>query len=228
MPPKTSSRRRATTAFTAPDLCGGSSRAGSRTSYPSTCCEGRLTGATPCSSTSKERTGSSSRRKSLATKNRPARERQPSPSADARLSVKRVNNLGWRPRSIWLRCAAGVLGLGEGAKREEGGPPARPPGPRAILKHLAVQPPPAGPSVGTPSAPGPVYAELSLMISQGQPTTAPPAQPGIRLRPLEIGDLFDEIFRVYRRNFTLFAGISVALVIPALLVQYFLGSFTQI
>jgi len=66
------------------------------------------------------------------------------------------------------------------------------------------------------------------MISQGQPTTAPPAQPGIRLRPLEIGDLFDEIFRVYRRNFTLFAGISVALVIPALLFQYFLGSFTQI
>jgi hypothetical protein len=55
----------------------------------------------------------------------------------------------------------------------------------------------------------------------------PPPPPGIRLRPLEIGDLFDETFRVYRRNFTLFAGISVALVIPSLMAQYFLGSFTQ-
>jgi hypothetical protein len=65
------------------------------------------------------------------------------------------------------------------------------------------------------------------MITPGQVAPSPSAPPGIRLRPLEIGDLFDEIFRVYRRNFTLFAGISVALVIPSLLVQYFLGSFTQ-
>jgi len=56
----------------------------------------------------------------------------------------------------------------------------------------------------------------------------PPVNSLIRLRPLEIGDLFDEIFRVYRRNFTLFAGVSVAIVIPALLIQYFIGSFTQL
>jgi hypothetical protein len=37
----------------------------------------------------------------------------------------------------------------------------------------------------------------------------------LRLRPLEIGDLLDETFRMYRRHFLLFAGISVILSIPA-------------
>ena len=36
----------------------------------------------------------------------------------------------------------------------------------------------------------------------------------LRLRPLEIGDLLDETFRMYRRNFFLFAGLSVILSIP--------------
>ena len=36
----------------------------------------------------------------------------------------------------------------------------------------------------------------------------------LRLRPLEIGDVLDETFRLYRRNFLLLAGISVALSIP--------------
>jgi len=36
----------------------------------------------------------------------------------------------------------------------------------------------------------------------------------LRLRPLEIGDLLDETFRMYRRHFFLFAGISVILSIP--------------
>jgi len=36
----------------------------------------------------------------------------------------------------------------------------------------------------------------------------------LRLRPLEIGDLLDETFRMYRRHFFLFAGISVILTIP--------------
>jgi len=36
----------------------------------------------------------------------------------------------------------------------------------------------------------------------------------LRLRPLEIGDLLDETFRMYRRHFVLFAGISVLLSIP--------------
>ena len=37
----------------------------------------------------------------------------------------------------------------------------------------------------------------------------------LRLRPLEIGDLLDETFRMYRRHFVLFAGLSVILAIPA-------------
>ena len=37
----------------------------------------------------------------------------------------------------------------------------------------------------------------------------------LRLRPLEIGDLLDETFRMYRRHFLLFAGISVILAVPA-------------
>ena len=37
----------------------------------------------------------------------------------------------------------------------------------------------------------------------------------LRLRPLEIGDLLDETFRMYRRHFLLFAGISALLAIPS-------------
>lgn len=36
----------------------------------------------------------------------------------------------------------------------------------------------------------------------------------LRLRPLEIGDLLDETFRMYRRHFLLFAGISIIVSIP--------------
>jgi len=36
----------------------------------------------------------------------------------------------------------------------------------------------------------------------------------LRLRPLEIGDVLDETFRLYRRNFLLIAGVSVAFAIP--------------
>jgi hypothetical protein len=35
------------------------------------------------------------------------------------------------------------------------------------------------------------------------------------MRPLEVGDLLDETFRMYRRHFLLFAGISVILAIPS-------------
>ncbi|MFI5282015.1 MAG: hypothetical protein ACHQ0J_02660 [Candidatus Dormibacterales bacterium] len=55
----------------------------------------------------------------------------------------------------------------------------------------------------------------------------------LRLRPLEVGDLLDETFRIYRRNFALFAGISVILAIPqAVLAGYLsfsaLDMFTQL
>lgn len=37
----------------------------------------------------------------------------------------------------------------------------------------------------------------------------------LRMRPLEVGDLLDETFRMYRRHFVLFGGISVILAIPS-------------
>ncbi len=53
----------------------------------------------------------------------------------------------------------------------------------------------------------------------------------LRLRPLEIGDLLDETFRMYRRHFALFAGISVVLSIPVAalygLAFAMLGGFVQ-
>jgi hypothetical protein len=51
----------------------------------------------------------------------------------------------------------------------------------------------------------------------------------LRLRPLEIGDLLDETFRMYRRHFLLFAGISVILAIPsAALLGVLFGWFSVV
>src|SRR5256885_14993142 len=50
----------------------------------------------------------------------------------------------------------------------------------------------------------------------------------LRLRPLEIGDLLDETFRLYRRHFVLFAGISVILAVPsAALFGLAFGAFSS-
>jgi hypothetical protein len=54
----------------------------------------------------------------------------------------------------------------------------------------------------------------------------------LRLRPLEIGDLLDETFRMYRRHFLLFAGLSVILAIPEAALSSFsyytlFGNFLQ-
>jgi hypothetical protein len=46
------------------------------------------------------------------------------------------------------------------------------------------------------------------------------------LRPLEIGDVLDETFRMYRRHFLLFAGLSVAFALPlAIFAGYGFWSF---
>jgi hypothetical protein len=51
----------------------------------------------------------------------------------------------------------------------------------------------------------------------------------LRMRPLEIGDLLDETFRMYRRHFLLFGGISVILSIPsAALFGLALSSFSSV
>src|SRR5690349_1377424 len=49
------------------------------------------------------------------------------------------------------------------------------------------------------------------------------------MRPLEIGDVLDETFRMYRRHFLLFGGISVILSIPsAALFGLALSSFSSV
>jgi hypothetical protein len=48
----------------------------------------------------------------------------------------------------------------------------------------------------------------------------------LRLRPLEIGDVLDETFRLYRRHFLVLAGVSVAFAVPlAALAGYGFWSF---
>lgn len=61
-------------------------------------------------------------------------------------------------------------------------------------------------------------------------TVSPPVP--LRLRPLEIGDLLDETFRMYRRHFFLFAGISALVSVPVAglwgyLYFSLLGDFVQ-
>lgn len=53
------------------------------------------------------------------------------------------------------------------------------------------------------------------------------AGPPLRLRPLDLSDLLDEIFQVYRARFALFASLSILLVIPSLVISYFAGQFDQ-
>ncbi len=51
----------------------------------------------------------------------------------------------------------------------------------------------------------------------------------LRMRPLEVGDLLDETFRMYRRHFLLFGGMSVILAIPtAALFGLALGYFSSV
>lgn len=48
----------------------------------------------------------------------------------------------------------------------------------------------------------------------------------VRLRPLTLPDILDESFRIYRANFTLFAGLSLALALPGLALALASGSYS--
>jgi membrane-anchored glycerophosphoryl diester phosphodiesterase (GDPDase) len=52
----------------------------------------------------------------------------------------------------------------------------------------------------------------------------PRSEPLLRLRPLGLGEVVDDIFRVYRRHFWLIVGIALLLALPGLLVQFASGS----
>ncbi len=47
----------------------------------------------------------------------------------------------------------------------------------------------------------------------------------LRLRPLQISELLDETFRIYRGNFLLFAGVSLALAVPGLILNLLTGNY---
>jgi hypothetical protein len=48
---------------------------------------------------------------------------------------------------------------------------------------------------------------------------------GIPLRPLDLSDILDGIFRIYRNHFALFASVALALVIPGLVINLALGTW---
>jgi hypothetical protein len=52
-----------------------------------------------------------------------------------------------------------------------------------------------------------------------------PAPTALRLRPLQVSELLDETFRMYRGNFWLFAGVSLLLAIPGLVANMLAGNF---
>jgi Membrane domain of glycerophosphoryl diester phosphodiesterase len=54
-----------------------------------------------------------------------------------------------------------------------------------------------------------------------------PTEPLLRLRPLGLGEILDDVFRVYRRHFWLLAAIALLVSLPALLLQFASGSANQ-
>lgn len=47
----------------------------------------------------------------------------------------------------------------------------------------------------------------------------------VRLRPLPIGELLDETFKLYRRHFNVIAGVAVAVILPNLILTLLSGSY---
>jgi hypothetical protein len=47
----------------------------------------------------------------------------------------------------------------------------------------------------------------------------------VRLRPLPIGELLDETFKLYRRHFTVIAGVALVVILPNLILTLLSGSY---
>jgi hypothetical protein len=47
------------------------------------------------------------------------------------------------------------------------------------------------------------------------------------LRPLSYGDLFDEVFDLYKKHFVLFVGIAGVVVIPLYALTYAIGGWVS-
>src|SRR5437867_1624233 len=57
----------------------------------------------------------------------------------------------------------------------------------------------------------------AIREASGGRSEAPPVPLAPLLRPMEIGELLDEAFDLYRRNFRLFFGIAILLDLPSAL-----------
>lgn len=60
-----------------------------------------------------------------------------------------------------------------------------------------------------------------MMVSGSVPTP-------FRLRPLALAELLDETFRIYRRDFGLFAGLALCVTVPGVLMDLIGGSYRSI
>jgi hypothetical protein len=49
----------------------------------------------------------------------------------------------------------------------------------------------------------------------------------IALRPMDLGEILDNVFRIYRARFPLLAGLAVLVSLPNLLLEYLIGGFSQ-
>ncbi|MDQ6884847.1 MAG: hypothetical protein M3077_11530 [Candidatus Dormibacteraeota bacterium] len=47
----------------------------------------------------------------------------------------------------------------------------------------------------------------------------------VRLRPMPLGELLDESFKLYRRHFAVIAGVALAVILPSLVVTLISGSY---
>src|SRR5215471_16868025 len=61
-------------------------------------------------------------------------------------------------------------------------------------------------------------------MSAAGPAAPTPQEPLLRLRPLGVGEILDDIFRVYRRHFGLLCAIGLLLSVPTLLIRLIGGS----
>jgi hypothetical protein len=88
-------------------------------------------------------------------------------------------------------------------------------------------------SVPPPGEPPAIDVPPPFEAGPPGPEAAPPPgeraqQPLLRLRPLGLGEILDDIFRVYRRHFGLLCGIALLLSVPTYLLQLFSGTADQV
>ncbi len=77
-----------------------------------------------------------------------------------------------------------------------------------------------------PSQPPPGWTPPRSQPPPGAPLGGTEAM--LRLRPLGLGELLDEIFRIYRRHFWLLAGIGTLLAVPTAIAQIAAGQASQL